>query len=123
MDTVELLNQLSEYQSQLDLLVLKKQELIDGILTPEIRAKIADIDGEFVEQSAPAMDKIADLTNQVKSLVVSEGATVKGDNLMAVYTKGRTSWDGKMLDGMSKLIPQLEQARTVGAPSVSIHKI
>jgi hypothetical protein len=42
---------------------------------------------------------------------------------MAVWNKGRESWDGKKLSGMMALIPQLEQARKIGEPTVSIRKI
>ncbi|CAK0771531.1 hypothetical protein CCP3SC15_4350001 [Gammaproteobacteria bacterium] len=41
---------------------------------------------------------------------------------MAVYTKGRVSWDSKKLDGMMILVPELASARKEGEPSVSIRK-
>ena len=48
--------------------------------------------------------------------------SVKGARLMAVWNKGRVSWDGKKLDGMRALIPQLNEARKVADPTVTIRE-
>jgi len=101
----------------------KKQAVIDTILTPEIKQQLADVDAEF----APTIDKLnLDLSikeSELKGAVVQEGQTVKGTTHMAVFSKGRVSWDTKMLDGLSLVIPQLANAKTVGSPSVSIRLV
>lgn len=43
MNVTEKLDTLADYQVQADMLALEKQALIDAILTPEIKAQIAEI--------------------------------------------------------------------------------
>jgi len=123
MDTIVMLNELSDYQAGRDVLALNKQELINKVMTPEIKAKIAEIEDEFSPQFEAIDKKIAEQTENIKTVVIARGETVKGDHLMAVFTKGRVSWDGKKLDGMMSLIPQLKDARKEGEPSVSLRKV
>jgi len=123
MNTQEKLNQLAEYMAQKELMELDKKKLIDAVYTDEIRAKIADIEAEFSDKSSGVDENIAAITKEIKDEVVALGDTVKGENLMAVYAKGRVSWDTKTLDGLMLAIPQLASARKQGDPSVSIRKI
>lgn len=60
---------------------------------------------------------------EAKLAVLSLGGTVKGERFMFVWTKGRTTWDGGKLDGMASIIPQLNDAKKVGEPSVSIRQV
>jgi hypothetical protein len=123
MSAIRLLNELAEFQSAQALLGIQKQEQIDLILTPEIRAEIADIDYEFQMKGEAVAQNILFWEQKVKDEVLKEGATVRGANLMAVWSKPRVSWDGKLLEGMMAVIPQLKSARSEGLPSVSIRKI
>ena len=119
----ELLNRLSEYQAQKDLLDLDKQALIDAVYTPEIKAKIEEINSEFEGKAEAVSENIATLQDQVKAEVIQHGATVKGKNLMAVWVKGRVSWDSKKLDGLMLAFPALAGARKEGEPSCTIRRI
>ena len=121
--TSEKLDKLSEYQAQRDLLNLKKQDVIDTILTPDLRKQIADIELEFAAKAAAVEDNIATLTEDIKNDTLANGDTVRGTYLMAVWGKGRTTWDSKLLEGMSRLIPQLNDARKTGEPTVSFRKL
>ena len=120
MTTEEKLDQLADYRAQRDLLNLQKQELIDAVLTAEIKAKLAEIEAEFGMKAEAVNENIAGLEAEIKAEVIAVGHTVKGGSLMAVWSKGRVSWDSKKLDGMMILIPQLADARKEGDPSVSI---
>jgi hypothetical protein len=102
---------------------IHKQEAIDAILTPEIKAQLADIEAEFRAQSVAVDENIDALTAEVKSLVSENGITYKGQHLQAVYSKGRVSWDTKALDGYAAAHPEVAQFRKEGEPSVSIRKI
>lgn len=117
------LNRLAELQAAPDAIRLQKQALIDGILTAEIRAKLAEIDAEFAPQLQAAEEAAANLEAEIRAEVVVGGVTVKGSHLMAVWNKGRVSWDGKKLDGMLAIIPQLAAARKEGEPTVSIRRV
>lgn len=123
MNTIDKLNALAELNDERTALALRKQAIIDSILTPEIKAQIASVELEFAPELEAADKAIAALTDEVKADVISGGATIKGDRLQAVWSKGRVSWDSKMLDGMSKLLPQLNEARSEGEPSVSIRAV
>jgi len=119
MNTQEKLDKIADLKSAQSLRESEKQALIDQVLTPEIKTKIAEIEAEFA-----ASDNITDtinlLTEEVKSEVAQLGETVKGTFLMAVYSKPRVSWDTKALDGYIVSHPELKQFRKEGAPSVSI---
>jgi Ni,Fe-hydrogenase III component G len=119
----EKLDQLAELQFQRDVMGIKKQELVNAILTPEIKAKLAEIEAEFSGQVEEVDQKISRLTEQIKINVLQEGVSVKGHYLHAVYQKGRVSWDTKKLEGLMMVIPQVSEARREGEPSVSIRKI
>ena len=119
MNIQEKLDKIADLKSAQSLRESEKQALIDQVLTPEIKTKIAEIEAEFA-----ASDNITDtinlLTEEVKSEVAQLGKTVKGTFLMAVYSKPRVSWDTKALDGYIVSHPELTQFRKEGAPSVSI---
>jgi len=119
----QMLDELAEMYAQRDLLDLRKQELIDKVYTPEIRKAVADIEAEFAVQAQGVTENIATMEAMVKDATLKSGATVKGSHLMAVWNKGRVSWDSKKLDGMMIVIPQLASARKEGEPSVSLRKI
>jgi hypothetical protein len=117
-----ILNELAEYQAHKDLINLQKQELVETILTPEIKAKIAEIESEFAGKSDIVDSAITKLTEQVKGLVLALGSSVKGDHLHAIFGKGRISWDAKGLDGFAVGHPEILYMRKEGDPSVSIRK-
>ena len=123
MDITQKLDQLAEYMSQRDAIGIRKQELIDSILPPEIKAKLAEIDVEFMAQSAAVFENIETLTAEIKSDILTFGASAKGAHLQAVWNKGRVSWDTKALDAVVALHPELAQFRKEGEPSVTIRKI
>jgi hypothetical protein len=123
MNTIEKLDRLAELQAAPDAIRLQKQALIDSILTDEIKAQLAEIDAEFAEPLRAAQLAADELSDEIKAEVLETGATVKGSHIMAVWAKGRTSWDGKKLDGMMILIPQLKDARKEGEPTVSFRRV
>jgi len=123
MDTKQKLDQLAEMYAQQDVIRLDKQKLIDGILTDEIKAKIAEIEAEFKPQSEGLTQNISALESEVKTDVVTLGESVKGNVLHAVYTKGRITWDTKGLEGVLVNQPELAKFRKEGDPSVSIRRI
>ena len=123
MNTIEKLNELAELYAQRDISTMEKQRLIDAIMTDEIKAKIAEVEVEYSGKSEAVTEKIAALESEVKELVKENGASVKGQFIHAVFTKGRVTWDSKQLDGLMIAVPQLAQARKEGEPSVSLRKI
>lgn len=118
----ELLELLAEAYAQRDNLHLEQARLLDEAMPEEVKKRIADIGAEFIPMYELADEKIAALEEQAKQAVLREGKTVKSDYIQAVYQKGRVSWDSKKLEGLMMIVPQLENARTVGEPSVILRK-
>lgn len=143
MSTYEKLDSLARLQDYLNTFELtrndtrealnaEQQALIDSVLTPEILAKVGEIKAEFapkfeaLENDTAYLEKKQEaetLTEDIKAEVIAAGETVKGSCLMAVYAKGRVSWDTKALDGYCVAHPEVEQFKKIGEPSVSIRKM
>ena len=119
----DILEKLTELYAQRDLLHIAHDEARDAAIPEEVETALADVDAEFTPKLDAIDQKISALEEDAKAAVLSEGATVKGNVLQAVYTKGRVSWDNKKLEGLMMIVPQLEGARSVGQPTVSIRKI
>lgn len=117
------LNQLAEFQAQLDAVTLAKQAALDEIYTPEIKARINEIEMAFAVKLEGVSENIAALEAEIKQAVISAGTTVKGSFIQAVFTKGRVSWDTKSLDGYAVAHPELLSLRKVGEPSVSLRAV
>ena len=120
MSVQELLNEYSNNLAGIDLLNSERQAMIDKVITPEIKAKLAEID----EEIDPIIEKVnsrnQELIELIKAEVIAAGQTVAGDYHQAVYMKGRTSWDSKSLEGFAAAHPEILQFKTIGSPSVSI---
>ena len=122
MNTVEKLNRLYELKTVITETEERKQAEIDTILTPEILAQVEEIRKKWADTTESMTAEIAELEAEIKADVLAGKETVKGNKLMAVWNKGRGSWDGKKLDGMRALIPQLDTARKVSDPTVTIRE-
>ena len=122
--TIEtMLERLAELNSAIDALSLRMQDAIDSVITPEIKAQIAEINLEYAPMLDEVRSKTATLEIKIKDAVIEHGATVKGTRAQAVYAKGRVSWDTKALDGYAVGEPALLAFRTEGSPSVSIRAV
>ena len=120
MDAKEMLHKYSDNLVGLDSLRLEKQAVIDTILTPEIKEKLAEIEAEFAPKVEALSAENERLAAQIREQVLELGATVSGDFHQAIFTKGRVSWDTKALDGYAAAHPEVATFRKEGQPSVSI---
>lgn len=118
----EILARLTEAYAERDNLHLEQARLNDEAIPEEIKQRLAEIAAEFMPMFDMADEKIAALEEQAKQAVLAEGKTVKSDYIQAVYQKWRVSWDSKKLEGLIMIVPQLENARTVGEPTVILRK-
>lgn len=123
MNTAQKLDQLAEMKAQKDLLKIKKQELIDKVLTSEMRMEIEAIDLEFGPVFEAVNKKLSEMEKTIKAEIIENGVTVKGSTLQAVYSKGRTRWNDEGLMNYLSVHPEIAYLRTVGKPSVSIRKV
>jgi len=116
------LHTLEELQAQQELLRLEKQDVLDSVLTPEIKRQIADIELEFAPRADALAEALARTTESVKQAVSTYGKTVTGEHLQAVWMKGRESWDSKALQGYAMAHPEVLVFQKIGEPSVSIRR-
>jgi len=124
-----MLDRLAELYVERDAATLKKEQdkkaLIDSVLTPEIRAKVAEIEEEFSgpANSSEFLGMIQRLEDEIKSEVLKSGASVKGKVLQAVYSKGRITWDTSAMIGYAEAHPELNKFKKEGQPSISFRKV
>lgn len=116
------LDTLAELKAQRDILEINKKAALDGVLTPEIRAQIADIEAEFSRPTTAVAEKITNLEAIVGDKVKKFGKSVKGLHLHAIYSSGRVSWNTKALDKYAKQRPELNAFRSQGEPYVTIKR-
>jgi hypothetical protein len=122
-DIASKLDQLADLHNQQDRLSGDKQALVDQVLTPEVRERLAEIETEFESKSEIAGVKIATLEAEIKAEVLAQRETVKGGKFQAVWNKGRQSWDDKGLTAYAESHPEVMQFRKQGEPSVTIRKV
>jgi len=123
MNITEKLDQLADMQAHADVIRLHFNDLRAKILTPEIKQQLDDLDAEMNTALDTLNGGITTLTAEIKDDVLKSGATVKGASLMAVWNKGRVSWDTKSLDGYMVAHPEMTAFRKEGEPSVTIRKV
>ena len=123
MDVYEKIERYSDLGAGIDLAEQEKQALIDSVIPQEVKDKIAEIKAEFADKIEVMANEKAMLEAAIKEEVLFAGRTIKGNTHAFTFTKGRTSWDTKLLDGYAVAHPELEVARKVGSPSVSIRKV
>ena len=117
------LNELSDLQLGQDVIRLRKQEEIDQVITPEIKAKLTEIDAKYLGESSGLQAKITDLDKWIREQVLALGTSIKGNRLHAVWNKGRVNWDTKALDGYAAGHPEITQFRKEGQPTISIRPV
>lgn len=122
MDIVKALDELAEIKFALDVARLDYESKRATILA-QVKDQLDALELECAPGMVIASERAAQLDSEIRAAVIVGGASVKACYLHAVYSKGRTTWDGKKLDGMMSLIPQLADARKVGEPNVTIRAI
>ena len=126
MNTQEKLNELSALKMAIE----TNREYYNGLkedwlkqIPTEVKEALDKIDAEFNERQAEVGKQISELEAEIKLDVINLGSTVKGEFLMAVYNKGRITWDNKGLEGFMVAHPEIVAFRKEGDPSVTLRKI
>ena len=117
------LDQLANFLAQRDVLSLQKKELIDQVMTPEIKARLEEIESEFAGKVEAVEANIEALEGEVRQAALRHGSSVRGSFLRVVWHKGRITWDNKSLDQYAELHPEISAYRKQGDPYVSIVKV
>jgi len=107
---------LSDLQSELE-------KARKDAIPQEVREQLETIEAEYQPKLDVLQEKLKSLENEVKELVLSAGATLKGNVVMAIYRKGSTKWDEKHLERLATEYPRILEAKVEGKPSVAIQRI
>jgi hypothetical protein len=122
-DITQKLDQLANFQAQRDVLELEKQSLIEQLIPPEIKDRIAEIKAEFTGKREAVEDNIAALEADIREQVIRQGASAKSTFLRVVYHSGRVTWNTKSLDAYARARPEILEFRKQGQPFVTIQKV
>lgn len=122
-DIIRKLDELAEAEAQKELLASDKKRAIEAAMPPEVVKALQDIDAEFDMEERALNANIADLQEEIKAGTLQTCETMRGKHMMAVWQKGRVSWDCKALDGYMAGHPEIRRFRREGEPSVSIRRI
>lgn len=119
-------------QERLDLLVKleaalaeleeERAQAFEAVIPQEVKERIEETRAEFADRIHVANVNIASTKVVIKDDVLVLGSTVKGAGYMAVWSRGRVTWDGKGLSGYMVAHPEVEAFRKEGKPSVSIRR-
>jgi hypothetical protein len=119
-DIASKLDQLANFRAQKEVLALQKQELIDQVLTAEIKARLNEIEAEFSDKVSAVEENIQLMEDDIKQAVLEQGASVHGTFLRAIWYQGRVTWDNKKMDEYAIYHPEVLSFRKQGKPYVSI---
>ena len=122
--TEEKLEQYADLVERSEILQNQMQELIDKVPIPqEIIEQWNSIKEEFQPMIDAANQTKDTLLDEIKTEVLSAGVTAKGTRIMAVWNKGRESWDAKKLNGFAMAHPEILQAQKFGEPTISMRTV
>jgi len=117
-----LLQQLAELEDDLYGYQQDRQGTIQAIMAP-VQKAIDEVNAAYTPKLAELETACAAIRAEVEAEVLAQQATYKGTHWQVVYSKPAVTWDGKKLEGMMLMIPQLEGARKVGQPKVSWRQV
>lgn len=117
---VALLARLDNARVGKDVYIKRKQDLMNDVITEEIKQKLKDIDEELAPDFERFDEIIKGLEVEIKESCVEHGSSVKGEHLLVSFVKGRVSWDSKGLQGYAVAHPEILQFQKTGNPYASI---
>lgn len=115
------LDMLYGLQVQKEAKALDKQALLDAVIPPEIKARIAEIEAEFADNLLT--DRISRLEAEIREEVLKLGASVKGHYISAGYNDGKVTWKTDALEGLIVAYPELAKFKKVGDPYITMRKV
>lgn len=101
-----------------EIYIKRKQEMMNSVLTDEIKQQIKDIEEEFKPDIEQWDNIINELKEKIKADVIAHGETVKGEHMKATFVKGRVKWDAKALEGYAASHPEILQFRSYNQPTI-----
>lgn len=96
----------------------------------ELTARRAEVEAIIEKKTQHLKNEVSEynaeidvLEDMIKRFVLKRGKSLKGEFLQAVYSKGKTTWDTKALDGYASVFPEIVRFKKTSAASVSIRAV
>jgi uncharacterized protein YifE (UPF0438 family) len=86
----------------------------------QVREQLDALDAGFADRLADTEAEATRLEAEARQAVVDHGASFWHEGVHAVYTRSRTTWDGKGLAAYAETHPEVIRYRKVSEPSVSL---
>jgi len=109
-----------DMQAKLDLIRADMANALESILTPEQQAEIEGIETEFGDLIGEAEKQINQAKAELKSSVLQDGESCRGETFEAIWVQGRVKWDEKKLANMMFDHPAIVTARDPDKPYVQV---
>jgi len=108
-------------QERLDALAELREMRARHVL--DLRAQINRLETEIAGRTEIMTGTISALEEMIRMECLRQKRTGKGARLQVVYSKGRTTWDNKGLEGYAAAHPEINQFRKEGKPSATLQRI
>jgi hypothetical protein len=112
-------SELTEAQATQYLLKIAELTARRAEIAAIVEKRVANLTQEMAEYSA----EIAFLEDSVKGFVKTRAKSLKGAFFDVIYSKGKSSWDTKGLDGYAVTHPEILQFKKTGEPSTSLRAV
>jgi hypothetical protein len=123
MDIASKLDKLAELHKLYSKLESEKREIIEKVLSPEILLKLDEIETEYSEKGKGLSENIEKLEIVIRTETQQLGKSISSSGYIAMWSKGRITWDNKGLTSYSAKHPEILEYKREGEPIVSIRKI
>ncbi len=120
MDAVELLDRYCDLHERLQAAYAEAQEKREAAIPSDVKAAIMAVDAAYQPIIAALEEEVKAVKAAIEAAVLALGQTVKGARAIAVYNKGRVTWDTRALEGYAAAHPEILEFRGEGAPYVTI---
>ncbi len=74
---------------------------------------------EFDYKHRTVREMIGNLKDEIKEEILKRGASYHTPCLEVRWSKGKTTWNGSLLEGLALAHPEINAAKKIGKPSVS----
>ncbi len=122
MTIVEKLDELKEIEEEIKVHMAEYEQKIVNAMPEEVSKRIEWLRKQSTDFLEPINMLRSQLEKEIKTAVLENRQSVKGESYQAVYTKGKITWDTKALTGYALAHPEIEELKKTGKPSVSIRK-
>ena len=97
--------------------------LLEQAIPEEVQKQLEEIKAEYQPMIEQVQAALAYTKERIEQQVLDATTTWKGTRYMAVWNKGRETWDGHALDGFAMAHPEILQAKKIGNPTVTFRQV